>query len=56
MVFAAISGSTCMASSTRLVFMVPLEQALPCETAIPAMSKRMTCAVALMFGMAMARI
>ena len=55
-VFAAIAGSTPIASSTRLVFIVPLEQAEPWLTAIPAMSKRITCAVADRFGMAMARI
>ena len=55
MVLAAISGATCMASRTRLVFMVPLEQADPCDTEIPAMSKRMTCALALIYGMEIAR-
>ena len=55
MVLAAMAGSSAIASRTRLVFIVPLEQADPWLIAMPAMSNRMTCAVALIAGMAIAR-
>ena len=38
MTHSASDGSTPIAASTRLAFMLPLEQALPAEIAIPARS------------------
>ena len=53
---AATSGSTPIAANTALVFMLPEEQALPCDTAKPIISNRITCAVADMPGIAIAWI
>ena len=53
---AVIRSSGVLCLDVLETFIAPLEQALPCDTEMPAMSKRMTCAVALMLGMAMARM